>query len=76
LEVWENDLHFFTDNLEDESRLVALRQWEALMHQAAAKFGKRINVAAEQKGLMHPAGFVQFEEQIFKVSLIGKKIQR
>jgi hypothetical protein len=46
------------------------------MHQAAAKFGKRINVAAEQKGLMHSAGFGQFEQQIFKVSLIGKKIQR
>jgi hypothetical protein len=69
-------LRFFSDNPEDESRLVALRQWKALMHQAAAKFGKRINVAAEQKGLMHSAGFGQFEQQIFKVSLIEKKIQR
>lgn len=68
LEVWENDLRFFTDNPEDETRLVALREWEALMHAAAAKFGKRVNVAAEQKELMHSAGFVQVDEQVFKVS--------
>ena len=67
LEVWENDLHFFTDNAQDEARLVALREWEALIHEAAVKFDKRINVAAEQKELMHSAGFVQVDEQIFKV---------
>jgi hypothetical protein len=71
LEVWENDLRFFTDNAQDETRLVALREWEALMHEAAAKFGKRVNVAAEQKELMHSAGFVQVDEQIFKVSEPG-----
>jgi hypothetical protein len=76
LEVRENDLWFLTDNAEDESRLVALRHWEALMEEAAAKFGKRINVAAEQKALMHSAGFVQVEEQIFKVRLKEKNIQR
>ncbi|KAJ5218408.1 uncharacterized protein N7498_000507 [Penicillium cinerascens] len=37
------------------------------MHEVAAKFGKRVNVAAEQKELMHSAGFVQADEQIFKV---------
>jgi hypothetical protein len=68
LEVWENDFRFLTDNPQDEARLVALREWETLMHQAAARFGKRINVVAEQKGLMHSAGFVQVEERIFKVS--------
>ncbi|KAJ5891132.1 S-adenosyl-L-methionine-dependent methyltransferase [Penicillium subrubescens] len=67
LEVWENDFRFLTDNPQNEARLVALREWEMLMHQAAAKFGKRINVVAEQKGLMHSAGFVQVEERIFKV---------
>ncbi|KAH8697758.1 S-adenosyl-L-methionine-dependent methyltransferase [Talaromyces proteolyticus] len=67
LEVWENDLRFLTDNPQNETRLVALREWEALMHQAAASFGKRINVVAEQKELIHSAGFVQVEEQIFKV---------
>lgn len=67
LEVWENDLHFFTDNAQDEARLVALREWEALIHEAATKFDKRINVAVEQKELMHSAGFVQVDEQIFKV---------
>ncbi|KAF3385329.1 Secondary metabolism regulator laeA [Penicillium rolfsii] len=67
LEVWENDLRFFTDNPQNETRLVALREWEALIHEAAARFGKRINVAAEQKELMHLAGFVQVKEQIFKV---------
>ncbi|KAJ9485009.1 hypothetical protein VN97_g8347 [Penicillium thymicola] len=67
LEVWENDLRFFTDNAQDEARLVTLREWEALIHEAAAKFDKRINVIAEQKELMHSAGFVQVDEQIFKV---------
>ncbi|KAJ5770481.1 uncharacterized protein N7511_002532 [Penicillium nucicola] len=67
LEVWENDLRFFTDNEQDETRLVALREWEALMHEAAAKFGKRVDVAAEQKELMRSAGYVQVDEQIFKV---------
>lgn len=77
LEVRENDLRlFFTDNGEDETRLVALRQWEALMEEAAAKFGKRINVVAEQKVLMHSAGFVQVDEQIFLVMLKGKIIPR
>ncbi|KAJ5789949.1 uncharacterized protein N7518_006960 [Penicillium psychrosexuale] len=49
------------------ARLLALREWEALIHEAAAKFDKRINVAAEQKELMHSAGLVQVDEQIFKV---------
>lgn len=66
--MWENDLRLFTDNPENETQLVALREWEALMHEAATRFGKRINVAAEQEELMHSAGFVQVEEQIFKVS--------
>ncbi|KAJ5514111.1 hypothetical protein N7463_003663, partial [Penicillium fimorum] len=62
LEVWENDLRFFTDNAQDEARLVALREWETLIHEAAAKVDKRINVAAKQKELMYSAGFVQVDE--------------
>ncbi|KAL5362474.1 hypothetical protein BJX96DRAFT_186048 [Aspergillus floccosus] len=66
LEVWENDLRFFTEanNEQDEGKLVALRQWEALMEEAAARFGKRVNVAAEQKNLMHRMGFVEVGEQV------------
>ena len=69
LEVWENDLRFFTDNERNEEKLVALRQWEALIEEAAAKFGKRINVAAEQKELMHTAGFVEVDEQVLRVRI-------
>ena len=47
---------------------MALREWETLMHQAAASFGKRINVVAERKEPMNSSGFVQVEEHIFKVS--------
>ncbi|KAL4892359.1 S-adenosyl-L-methionine-dependent methyltransferase [Aspergillus ambiguus] len=69
LEVWEKDLRFFTEsnNEQDEGRLAALRQWEALMEEAAARFGKRINVAAEQKDLTQRAGFVEVAEQVFRV---------
>lgn len=55
-------MRFFSENAEDESRQVALRQWEALMEEAAAKFGKRINVAAEQKARMYSTGFVQVDK--------------
>ncbi|KAF9894987.1 hypothetical protein FE257_004611 [Aspergillus nanangensis] len=71
LEVWENDFRFFTEsnNEQDEEKLVALRQWETLMEEAADTFGKRINVAAVQKVLMLRAGFVEVDEQVFKVPL-------
>ena len=58
-------MRFFTDNAEDERLLVVLKQWEALIEEVAATFGKRINVAAEQKALMHSAGFVQVDVQTF-----------
>ena len=61
MEIKENDLH----NAEDERLLVVLKQWEALIEEVAATFGKRINVAAEQKALMLSAGFVQVDEQTF-----------
>ncbi|KAJ5553953.1 hypothetical protein N7513_003912, partial [Penicillium frequentans] len=52
--------------LEDKNWLVALRGWKTPI-EAAARFGKRVNVVAGQKELMHLAGFVQLNGNIFEM---------
>ncbi|KAL5001721.1 hypothetical protein BDV10DRAFT_192033 [Aspergillus recurvatus] len=44
----------------------ATKQWSELMDDTARKFGKRINMGAEQKKLMEKAGLVDVQEQVFK----------
>lgn len=46
-----------------------IQQWIETMDEATTKFGKRMNVAHEQKKLMEEAGFVNVQEQVLKVSL-------
>ena len=45
----------------------ATKQWLVLLDEASMKFGKRLNVAQRQKQWMIDAGFVDVQENIYKV---------
>ncbi|KAL4746949.1 hypothetical protein BDW72DRAFT_206905 [Aspergillus terricola var. indicus] len=70
VEIREHDLKFFPREGKEkdmEGKWDATKQWSELMDDAARKFGKRINMGAEQKELMEKAGLVDVQEQVFKV---------
>lgn len=46
----------------------ATKQWLDLLDEATVKFGKQLNVASRQKQWMIDAGFVDVQEEIYKVS--------
>ena len=60
VEIREHDLKFFPGEgkkKDIEGKWDATKQWSKLMDEAAQKFGKRINMGAEQKELMEKAGW-------------------
>ncbi|KAL4769201.1 hypothetical protein BDW60DRAFT_225212 [Aspergillus nidulans var. acristatus] len=70
VEIREHDLKFFPREGKEkdmEGKWDATKQWSELMDEAAQKFGKRINMGAEQKELMEKAGLVDVQERVFKV---------
>ena len=74
VEIREHDLKFFPREGKEkdmEGKWDATKQWSELMDDAARKFGKRINMGAEQKELMEKAGLVDVQEQVFKVGELG-----
>ncbi|KAL4972382.1 hypothetical protein BDW66DRAFT_162953 [Aspergillus desertorum] len=56
-----------------EGKWDATKQWSELINEAAQKFGKRINMGAEQKELMEKAGLVNVQDQVFKVPTLEWK---
>ena len=46
-------------------------QWQQVIDEATAKFGKRLNVAPEQKQNLVNAGFVDVQDDVYKVCFRG-----
>ncbi|KAL4995767.1 hypothetical protein BDV10DRAFT_124629 [Aspergillus recurvatus] len=70
VEIREHDLKFQPragKEKEMEGKWDAIKQWSELMDEAAEKFGRKINMGPKQKKLMEQAGFVEVQEQVFKI---------
>lgn len=52
------------DTVKDAPNVV---EWERLLVEASAKFGKEFSIATEHKQLMANAGFTNVTEEIYKV---------
>ncbi|EKG20592.1 Methyltransferase type 11 [Macrophomina phaseolina MS6] len=46
-----------------------LKRWEAVMDEASSKFGKRFDVAEQQKRFLEDAGFVDVRDDVYKVPI-------
>ncbi|RDW78907.1 class I SAM-dependent methyltransferase [Aspergillus mulundensis] len=72
VEIREHDLRFHPrqgKEEEMEGKWDAIREWSALLDEAARRFGKQINMGTRQKELMEQAGLVEVQEQMFKVPM-------
>ncbi|PGH17407.1 hypothetical protein AJ80_04863 [Polytolypa hystricis UAMH7299] len=52
-----------------ENRAPTVMEWQERINEASDKFGKRYNIAAEQKQRMIDAGFVDVKDDVFKVPI-------
>lgn len=68
LEMQEFDPVFRSDDGTIDQADVML-QWQSLINEAAARFGKKLRIVQEQKDFIQQAGFTNVHEDIHKVQL-------
>ena len=71
-EVQEHEGWIFSDDDTIDRGGKATKQWLDLLDEATTKFGKQLNVAARHKQWMIDAGFVDVQDDIYKVSFGSK----
>jgi trans-aconitate methyltransferase len=67
-EVQEHEGWIFSDDDTMDRGGKETKRWLHLLDEATVKFGKQLNVAARQKQWMIDAGFVDVQDDIYKVS--------
>ena len=53
--------------VDTDEKAVEVKKWFGLLNEASLKFGKKVNVAHEQKQFMIDVGFVDVKDDIYKV---------
>lgn len=69
LEMQEYGGQIFSIDDPTLSKCPNLKNWVELVNEGLKKFGKELDMAPKQKGLMVGAGFLDVTEKIVKVSL-------
>lgn len=71
-EIQEHEgwLHSDDDSINQTGKFIM--QWLNLLDEASTKFGRKLNVAARQKQWMLDAGFIDVQEDVYKVRFVGK----
>ena len=65
IQEYETWIHSDDDTINQTGK--ATKQWLVLLEEASIKFGKQMNVAGRQKQWMIDAGFIDVQEDIYKV---------
>ena len=68
VEIQEYDAWIYSEDDPELERASYVKKWLQYIDEASAKFGKRLNVAAEQKQKVINAGFINVHEDIYKVN--------
>ncbi len=66
-EIQDYECWIFSDDDTLNETGKATKQWVELLDEASIKFGKRLNVASQHKQRMIDAGFVDVQDDIYKV---------
>lgn len=71
VEMQEYEAWISSDDDPELTKAPNTKLWQELVDEASTKFGKRMNVAREQKRWIEEAGFVDVREDVVKASLLS-----
>lgn len=74
IEIQEYDAWIYSEDDPELERASYVKKWLQYIDEASAKFGKRLNVAAQQKQKVINAGFIGVHEDIYKVNWNEKQL--